>query len=306
MSLEVRYGGVDVLADPGTYCYHGEPAWRSYFRSTIAHNTLELGGRNQSGEGGPFLWLRHANGREIERRRHRRHRGVDRRPRRLPVAAPAGPAPPLGPAGPRRRAVSASSTRSAPVATTSGWPSISAPMCRPSSTAATRSCAGPPRARRGRRGWNCRRGCDGACTAARPIRSSAGTHPAWASACRPLPCWAAGRGTPGVAFTTRLDFLDTGKTEKPIDTGSAVSQRPARSLVKDDAEDPSGGRMSGQALDLQRSAQIVRRYKILIGVAAAVGLLAGAGYAFLNPPHVRAAARWSCCPSPHARSPPRW
>jgi hypothetical protein len=60
LSVEVRYGGVDVLADPGTYCYHGEPAWRSYFRSTIAHNTVELGGRNQSQEGGPFLWVRHA------------------------------------------------------------------------------------------------------------------------------------------------------------------------------------------------------------------------------------------------------
>jgi hypothetical protein len=66
LSVEVRYGGVDILADPGTYCYHGEPAWRSYFRSTIAHNTLEVGGRNQSTEGGPFLWLRHASAREIE------------------------------------------------------------------------------------------------------------------------------------------------------------------------------------------------------------------------------------------------
>jgi hypothetical protein len=66
MSAEVRYGGVDVLADPGTYCYHGDPAWRSYFRSTIAHNTLEVAGRDQSGDGGPFLWLRHANGRELE------------------------------------------------------------------------------------------------------------------------------------------------------------------------------------------------------------------------------------------------
>jgi Heparinase II/III-like protein len=65
LSVEVRYGGVDILADPGTYCYHGEPAWRSYFRSTIAHNTVELDGRNQSGDGGPFLWLRHANGKEI-------------------------------------------------------------------------------------------------------------------------------------------------------------------------------------------------------------------------------------------------
>jgi hypothetical protein len=66
LSVEVRYGGVDILADPGTYCYHGEPEWRSYFRSTIAHNTVELDGRNQSRDGGPFLWLSHANGRELD------------------------------------------------------------------------------------------------------------------------------------------------------------------------------------------------------------------------------------------------
>jgi heparinase II/III-like protein len=66
LSVEVRYGGVEILADPGTYCYHGEPKWRSYFRSTIAHNTVEVDGQNQSGDGGPFLWLRHANGQEIE------------------------------------------------------------------------------------------------------------------------------------------------------------------------------------------------------------------------------------------------
>jgi hypothetical protein len=66
LSVEVRFGGVDILADPGTYCYHGEPRWRSYFRSTIAHNTVEVDGRNSSAEGGPFLWLRHANGNELE------------------------------------------------------------------------------------------------------------------------------------------------------------------------------------------------------------------------------------------------
>jgi Heparinase II/III-like protein/Heparinase II/III N-terminus len=66
LSVELRYGGVDILADPGTYCYHGEPEWRSYFRSTIAHNTVELDGRSQSSEGGPFLWVRHANGRELD------------------------------------------------------------------------------------------------------------------------------------------------------------------------------------------------------------------------------------------------
>jgi hypothetical protein len=57
---------VDILADPGTYCYHGEPEWRSYFRSTIAHNTAELTGRSQSVEGGPFMWRRHARAREIQ------------------------------------------------------------------------------------------------------------------------------------------------------------------------------------------------------------------------------------------------
>jgi hypothetical protein len=66
LSVELRYGGVDVLADPGTYSYHGDPAWRSYFRSTIAHNTAEIDGRNQSSDGGPFLWLRHAKAREID------------------------------------------------------------------------------------------------------------------------------------------------------------------------------------------------------------------------------------------------
>jgi hypothetical protein len=66
LSVEVRHGGVDVLADPGTFCYHGDPPWRAYFRSTIAHNTVELAGRSQSGDGGPFLWLRHANAREID------------------------------------------------------------------------------------------------------------------------------------------------------------------------------------------------------------------------------------------------
>ncbi|MGH9104687.1 MAG: alginate lyase family protein [Acidimicrobiales bacterium] len=68
LSVEVRYGGTEVLADPGTYCYHGEPGWRGYFRSTLAHNTLELGGRDQSDAGGPFLWATQARSRTIELR----------------------------------------------------------------------------------------------------------------------------------------------------------------------------------------------------------------------------------------------
>lgn len=65
LSIEVRHDGVDVLADPGTYCYHSEPQWRAYFRSTLGHNTMELDGRDQSVSGGPFLWTRHARTRVI-------------------------------------------------------------------------------------------------------------------------------------------------------------------------------------------------------------------------------------------------
>lgn len=60
LAVEVRHDGVDVLADPGTYCYHGEPEWRDYFRSTRAHNTVEVDGVSSSQPGGPFLWSSHA------------------------------------------------------------------------------------------------------------------------------------------------------------------------------------------------------------------------------------------------------
>ena len=61
LSVEVRHDGVEVLVDPGTYCYHGEPEWRSYFRSTRAHNTLEIDGQDQAVEAGPFMWATHAD-----------------------------------------------------------------------------------------------------------------------------------------------------------------------------------------------------------------------------------------------------
>ncbi|WP_370592963.1 alginate lyase family protein [Streptomyces sp. NBRC 110028] len=65
LSVEVRHDGVEVLADPGTYCYHGQPEWRQYFRSTLGHNTLQLDGGDQSVSGGPFLWTRHAESRVL-------------------------------------------------------------------------------------------------------------------------------------------------------------------------------------------------------------------------------------------------
>jgi hypothetical protein len=56
LSFELRIDGRPVLIDPGTYCYQGEPEWRRYFRSTLAHNTLEIEGADQARQAGPFLW----------------------------------------------------------------------------------------------------------------------------------------------------------------------------------------------------------------------------------------------------------
>ena len=57
LSVEVRHGGIDILCDPGTYCYHGHDPWRAYFRSTLGHNTLELDGIDQCQAGGLFIWM---------------------------------------------------------------------------------------------------------------------------------------------------------------------------------------------------------------------------------------------------------
>jgi uncharacterized heparinase superfamily protein len=60
LALWLHVGGTPVLADAGTYLYHAGHTWRSYFRSTAAHNTLELKGLSQSTMSGPFNWSQKA------------------------------------------------------------------------------------------------------------------------------------------------------------------------------------------------------------------------------------------------------
>ena len=66
LSVEVRHGGTDILADPGTFCYQYQTRWREYFRSTSAHNTLEIDGVAQAKSMGPFIWTHPVEARTVD------------------------------------------------------------------------------------------------------------------------------------------------------------------------------------------------------------------------------------------------
>jgi hypothetical protein len=61
LALLLSARGEPLLIDPGTFTYHGALEWREHFRSTRAHNTLEIGGASPSLSGGRFMWVRHAD-----------------------------------------------------------------------------------------------------------------------------------------------------------------------------------------------------------------------------------------------------
>ncbi|HBO69308.1 MAG TPA: heparinase, partial [Deltaproteobacteria bacterium] len=46
----------ELLVDPGTYRYNGEPSWRRYFKSTSAHNTVTVDGLDQAVQETGFIW----------------------------------------------------------------------------------------------------------------------------------------------------------------------------------------------------------------------------------------------------------
>jgi hypothetical protein len=60
LAMTLSVGGHEILVDPGTYSYHTQKRWRDYFRSTSAHNTVEVDRLDQSEIGGNFMWLRKA------------------------------------------------------------------------------------------------------------------------------------------------------------------------------------------------------------------------------------------------------
>jgi hypothetical protein len=56
LAITLRQAGVDLLIDPGTFTYTGDPQWRAHFRSTAAHNTVTVDGVDQAVQEAPFMW----------------------------------------------------------------------------------------------------------------------------------------------------------------------------------------------------------------------------------------------------------
>ena len=56
LSVVLRIGAEEILVDPGTYTYVGDPEWRERFRGTPAHNTVCVDGQDQAASRSPFAW----------------------------------------------------------------------------------------------------------------------------------------------------------------------------------------------------------------------------------------------------------
>lgn len=56
LSFIMFWGNTGILLDPGSGQYNGSQAIRNYFRSTLAHNTIQIQDKNQADISGPFLW----------------------------------------------------------------------------------------------------------------------------------------------------------------------------------------------------------------------------------------------------------
>jgi len=87
LSVWLNVGADEVFAEGGTYKYHEEPEWRSFFRGTSAHNTVRVDGVDQSTATGPTMWQRRAAPRLIAVNRDREvtwlegeHDGYERLP----------------------------------------------------------------------------------------------------------------------------------------------------------------------------------------------------------------------------------
>jgi len=56
LSFWLSVDGQPFFVDPGTYLYHSGGKWRRYFRSTAAHNTVEIDGHDQAEQVADFMF----------------------------------------------------------------------------------------------------------------------------------------------------------------------------------------------------------------------------------------------------------
>ncbi len=56
LAIELSAFNESFLIDPGFSNYRGDFNWHSYFRSTAAHNTIEIDGQSQAKQGGILQW----------------------------------------------------------------------------------------------------------------------------------------------------------------------------------------------------------------------------------------------------------
>ncbi len=61
LAIWLHINGFPILVDAGTYLYHSGGHWRDYMRSTLAHNTLSIDGKDSSQISGTFNWGTKAN-----------------------------------------------------------------------------------------------------------------------------------------------------------------------------------------------------------------------------------------------------
>ena len=56
LSFTLSVDGLEIFIDPGTYLYHSGKKWRTYFRSTAAHNTIRINKTDMSEQTGDFMF----------------------------------------------------------------------------------------------------------------------------------------------------------------------------------------------------------------------------------------------------------
>lgn len=59
LSVNIIFNNIPFIVDAGTYKYYFSDGWRSYFKSTAAHNTISVNNESMLPSLGNFLWGKH-------------------------------------------------------------------------------------------------------------------------------------------------------------------------------------------------------------------------------------------------------